>query len=135
MAGAPLDATFAALAHPVRRDMLVRLRRGPAQVTQLAAPYDLSLPSVSRHLDVLEAAGLISRTADGRERRCALQPGALDEALGWLSEHRRFWEGALDSLAMRLRELAAKERSRTPPTTRRGRGLAAKHPGRGRKGA
>ncbi|MEW6269499.1 MAG: metalloregulator ArsR/SmtB family transcription factor [Thermodesulfobacteriota bacterium] len=104
-----LDMTFWALAHPVRRDILARLRRGPAPVTGLAASYRLSLPSISRHLDVLERAGLISRTADGRTRVCAVTRGALDEALGWLSEHRQFWTASLDALAAHVEKLAARE--------------------------
>src|SRR5882724_166260 len=102
MTDAELDAAFAALAHSTRRDMLARLRRGPAAVTELAARYDLSLPSISRHLDVLEQAGLISRTPEGRHRMCALEPGPLDAVLVWLGEHQRFWQGSLDSLTRHL---------------------------------
>jgi DNA-binding transcriptional ArsR family regulator len=113
-----LDATFAALAHPVRRDILVRLRGGATPVTGLAASYRLSLPSISRHLDVLERAGLVSRTAEGRTRLCTVAPGALDDALAWLGEHRRFWAGSLDSLAAHLERLAAPQATGRASRTR-----------------
>lgn len=94
-----LDATFSALAHPTRRGILRQLQSGEASVGALAEPHGLSLPAVSRHLKVLEGAGLIARKVDGRFHRCRLVPGAVDEAAAWLDSHRRFWSQQLDSLA------------------------------------
>ena len=99
MEPAALDSTFSALAHPTRRGILSQLRSGEASVGDLAEPYGLSLPAISRHLKVLEAAGLVAREIDGRFHRCRLVPHALDEAAAWLDEHRRFWRRQLDSLA------------------------------------
>jgi DNA-binding transcriptional ArsR family regulator len=96
---ARLDATFGALASPVRRGILGQLRRGEASVKALAEPHGLSLPAISRHLKVLEGAGLIARRVEGRVHRCRLAPEAAEEAAAWLAEHRRFWTGQLDRLA------------------------------------
>jgi DNA-binding transcriptional ArsR family regulator len=93
-----LSATFAALADPTRRAILARLARGEASVGDLAAPFDISLPAVSRHLKVLEHAGLIEREADAQWRMCRLKGRALREAHGWLERYRRFWEESLDRL-------------------------------------
>jgi DNA-binding transcriptional ArsR family regulator len=94
-----LDLVFHALADRTRRSLLRRLGRGPAMVTELAAPFDMSLPAVSKHLCVLERARLVSRKIDGRVHRCALDPKALSEVEGWLRERREFWEHTLDALA------------------------------------
>ncbi len=94
-----LDTTFSALAHPARRAILTQLRAGEANVTTLAEPYGMSLPAISRHLKVLEGAGLIARTVNGRFHRCRLVPEAANEAGDWLQNHRRFWTDRLDSLA------------------------------------
>ena len=104
-----LDATFAALAHPARRQILVRLRRGRARVTELAAPHDLSLPSVSRHLKVLEGAGLIQREREGKEFIFELirRPGA--DALRWLERHQRFWDRQLEELERYAKTLSPKD--------------------------
>jgi DNA-binding transcriptional ArsR family regulator len=94
-----LDRVFRALADRTRRAILRRLSTGSATITELAAPFGMSLPGVSKHLTVLEQAGLVARTVEGRVRRCSLQPGPLREADSWLVEYRSFWESALDSLA------------------------------------
>lgn len=94
-----LNRVFHALADRTRRALLARLAHGPAMVTELAAPFAISLPAVSRHLRVLEHAQLIERTVEGRVHRCALRAGALRDAEGWLAFYRPFWEGTLESLA------------------------------------
>ena len=93
-----LDRTFAALADPTRRAILSRLADGEASVTELAAPFAMTLPAISKHLKVLERAGLISRTRQAQWRPCRLEPGRLKEASDWLEEYRRCWEGRLDRL-------------------------------------
>lgn len=97
-----LDAAFAALADPTRRAIISRLAEGPVAVGELAAPFEISLPAVSRHLKVLEGAGLITRQKDAQWRRCHLQPQGLAGAAEWIDSTRRFWEGRLDSLARYL---------------------------------
>ncbi|RMH11914.1 MAG: ArsR family transcriptional regulator [Gemmatimonadetes bacterium] len=98
-----LDRTFAALAHPTRRAILSRLARGEvASVSELAEPFDVSLMAISKHLRVMEEAGLIRREKDGRIHRCAYEPAAVDFAAGWIEAHRRFWSQQLDSLARYL---------------------------------
>lgn len=88
-----LSATFAALADPTRRAILSRLTQGDASVNELARPFAMSQPAVSRHLKVLERAGLISRGREAQRRPCRLRPEALAEASSWLDDYRRFWEG------------------------------------------
>ncbi len=95
----PLDRVFSALADPTRRGMLERLSRGECTVTELAEPYDVSLPAISRHLKVLEKSGLVGRTVDGRVHRCRLLVDGLDDATDWIERHRGFWEEQLQSLA------------------------------------
>jgi DNA-binding transcriptional ArsR family regulator len=97
-----LDAVFAALAHPIRRAMVERLAEGDCTVGDLAGPHDVSLPAISKHLRVLEDAGLLEQTPDGRVRRCALKAKPLSAAFGWIVQYRIFWEDALDALAERL---------------------------------
>jgi DNA-binding transcriptional ArsR family regulator len=104
-----LDRTFAALADPTRRAIVARLADGEAGVTELAAPFDMSLPAVSKHLKVLERAGLITRGRRAQWRPCRLEPEALKEASDWLEEYRRLWEERLDRLDVYLRELQGKE--------------------------
>ena len=104
-----LDLTFAALADPTRRAILSRLSRGEATVKQLAEPFDMSLPGISKHLKVLERAGLIARGRDAQWRPCRLQAAPLKEAADWVDQYRRFWEEALDRLDDYLQELQAKE--------------------------
>ena len=97
-----LDAVFGALADPSRRAILARLAEGPASVGELAGPLPMSSPAVSKHLKVLERAGLLIRVRDGRVHRCRLGPGALAGAGEWISRTRAFWEGRFDSLARYL---------------------------------
>jgi DNA-binding transcriptional ArsR family regulator len=94
----PLDAVFGALADPTRRAILERLTEGEATVSQLARPFDMSLPAVSRHLRVLEQAGLLARRRDGRLQHCRLVEDPLMEAVGWIVHYGAFWEERLDSL-------------------------------------
>ncbi len=100
-----LSATLSALADPTRRGLLARLATGEATVKELAEPYDMSLAAVSKHLKVLEGAGLISRGKDAQYRPCRLEPGPLREVDGWLENYRRFWEESLDQLEVYLAEL------------------------------
>src|ERR1700730_14283849 len=101
-AAAPLDATFGALADPTRRAILARLLQGHATVSELAAPFDVSLPAVSKHLRVLESAGLLRREIDGRVHRCRLSPKPMKDAAAWIETYRAFWEGQFDALAKYL---------------------------------
>lgn len=107
-----LDHTFAALADPTRRAILARLANGEASVTELAEPFDISLPAISKHLKVLERAGLISRSRDAQFRPCRLEPRALKAASDWLETYRIFWEQSLDHLELYLKELQGKEKKR-----------------------
>ncbi|HXQ51527.1 MAG TPA: metalloregulator ArsR/SmtB family transcription factor [Stellaceae bacterium] len=97
-----LDLTFAALADPTRRAILARLGNGEATVSELAAPFAISLPAISRHLKVLEQASLIARRRDGQTRRCRLDPRGLSDAAQWLAFHGEFWGASLDRLAHHL---------------------------------
>ncbi|HUK60690.1 MAG TPA: metalloregulator ArsR/SmtB family transcription factor [Stellaceae bacterium] len=97
-----LDHTFAALADPTRRAILARLAAGEATVTELAQPFAISLPAISRHLKVLEHASLIDRRREGQMRYCRLNPAPLDEARRWIEFHREFWNAGLDRLAAHL---------------------------------
>jgi DNA-binding transcriptional ArsR family regulator len=109
-----LDATFAALADPTRRAILARLATGEASVMELAAPFDMSQPAVSKHLKVLERAGLVSRGRDAQRRPRRLEPRPLAEATGWLEAYRRLWEGNFELLDAVLEELkAAKKHGRS----------------------
>ena len=94
-----LDLTFAALADPTRRAILERLQLGDATVGELAAPFEISGPAVSKHLRVLERAGLVRRARDGRISRCRLDASPMRHAADWVADYRRFWEGQLDALA------------------------------------
>jgi DNA-binding transcriptional ArsR family regulator len=98
-----IDQTFGALADPVRRAILVQLAKGEATVGELAGPFEISLPAISRHLKVLEQAALISNERIGKHRRCRLRPEALAAAASWLDFHRRFWTGSLDRLDAHLK--------------------------------
>lgn len=95
---APLDALFGAMADPTRRAILDRLARGEARVTDVAADFPISLNSVSKHVRMLERAGLVARTVKGREHLLALNPAAMDEAARWIAHHRQFWEASLARL-------------------------------------
>ena len=105
----PLSATFAALADPTRRAILARLALGESSVTALAEPFAMSLPAVSKHLKVLERAGLIARGRAAQWRPCRLDAAPLHEVAAWLERYRRFWEDSLDRLDDYLHELQAKE--------------------------
>jgi len=103
-----LSTTLAALADPTRRAILARLALGQTSVTDLAAPFDMSLPAVSKHLKVLERAGLIARGRDAQWRPCRLHAAPLKEVADWIEHYRRFWEQSLDRLESYLHELQAK---------------------------
>src|SRR3954452_25125575 len=104
-----LSVIFAALADPTRRAILARLADGDATVTQLAEPFAISLPAISRHLKVLENAGLISRSRSAQWRSSSLQAGPLREATQWMEASRQYWDGNLDRLAAPLRRLQQQE--------------------------
>jgi DNA-binding transcriptional ArsR family regulator len=104
-----LSTTFAALADPTRRAILARLASGEASVTELGEPFDMSLPAISKHLKVLEHAGLIARGRDAQWRPCRLAAGPLKDAAEWLEEYRRFWEESFDRLDEYLREVQKRE--------------------------
>jgi DNA-binding transcriptional ArsR family regulator len=105
-----LSTTFAALADPTRRAILARLASGDASVTELAEPFEMSMPAVSRHLKVLERAGLIARGRDAQWRPCRLEPGPLKDVATWTERYRRHWERRLDRLDDYLRDLQAKQK-------------------------
>jgi|SRR5271168_4640404 len=109
MASDRLSTTLAALADPTRRAILARLARGETSVTELAEPFAMSLPAVSKHLKVLERAGLVARSRSAQWRPCRLEAAPLGEVAGWLEHYRRFWEDSLDRLDDYLQELQAKE--------------------------
>src|SRR5215510_1578055 len=115
MATDRLSSTFAALADPTRRAILARLALGGTSVLKLAEPFDMSLPAVSKHLKVLERAGLITRGRDAQMRPCRIEVNALKEADDWLEEYRRLWEERLDRLDDYLRTLQAEEAQLSKP--------------------
>src|SRR5580704_15050431 len=106
---AELDTTFAALSDVTRRGILARLVHGESSVSELAAPYKMSLPAVSKHLRVLEDAGLVTRHKDGRVHRCRLVAEPMKDAAVWIENYRQFWEAQLDSLARYLEDSAKEE--------------------------
>lgn len=103
-----LSTTFAALADPTRRAILARLTSGEASVGELAEPFAISLPAISKHLKVLEQAGLVTRGREAQWRPCKLEAEPLKDAAAWLDHYRRFWEGSLDRLEVYLQELQQK---------------------------
>lgn len=105
-----LDATFAALSDPTRRAILSRLAQGERSVTELAAPFAMSLPAISKHLKVLERSGLITRGRAAQLRPCRLQPAPLKEAIDWLEHYRRFFEESFDRLDEYLQKLQAEKK-------------------------
>jgi DNA-binding transcriptional ArsR family regulator len=109
MSADQLSETFAALADPTRRAILARLATGEASVTELAEPFEMSMPAVSKHLKVLERAGLIGRGRDAQWRPCRLEVGPLKDVATWVERYRRFWEQSFDRLDDYLRELKNKE--------------------------
>ncbi len=106
-----LSVTFAALADPTRRAILARLSQGEASVTELAKPFDLSLPGISKHLKVLQRAGLITQSRSAQWRPCRLEPARLKEASEWVGEYRRFWDESFQRLDSVLQELMKQEES------------------------
>jgi len=105
-----LSSTFAALADPTRRAILARLSAGEAPVTELARPFDMSMPAISKHLKVLERAGLIARSREAQWRPCRIEAGRLKEVADWVEHYRRFWEASFDRLDDYLKELQNKEK-------------------------
>jgi DNA-binding transcriptional ArsR family regulator len=108
----PLDSTFAALSDPTRRAILARLALGETSVTELAKPFAMSLPAVSKHLKVLERAGLIARGREAQWRPCRIEPRALKDIDDWLAHYRRFFDESFDRLDAYLQKLQAKERTK-----------------------
>jgi DNA-binding transcriptional ArsR family regulator len=108
----PLSAKFSALADPTRRAILARLALGETSVSELAQPFQMSMPAVSKHLKVLERAGLIARSREAQWRPCRLEPEALKEVDGWLEDYRRLWEERFDRLDAYLMRLQAKDASK-----------------------
>jgi DNA-binding transcriptional ArsR family regulator len=106
-----LSATFSALADPTRRAILARLSTGEASVTELAKPFDITLPGISKHLKVLERAGLITRSRNAQWRPCRLKPMRLKEVSDWVEQYRRLWDERLDRLEVYLNELQAREKN------------------------
>lgn len=104
-----LSATFAALADPTRRAILARLASGEASVKEIAAPFDMSLPAITKHLKVLESVGLITRGRQAQWRPCRLEAKPLQDVADWVEQYRQFWEESLDRLEEYLRELQAQE--------------------------
>ncbi len=111
MAADPLSTTLSALADPTRRALLARLAAGEATVTELAAPFDMSLAAISKHLKVLESAGLVSRGRSAQWRPCRLEPAPLRLATEYLESYRRFWDRSLDSLAEHLGRVQRRRRT------------------------
>ena len=112
-----LNATFSALADPTRRAILARLATGESSVTELAQPFEMSLPAISKHLKVLERAGLIARGREAQWRPCRLETRPLKDAADWLDHYRRFWEENFDRLDDYLRDLQTEERNRKRKST------------------
>lgn len=104
-----LDAVFAALAHPIRRAIVERLAEGECTVGELAEPHKVSLPAISQHLRVLEDAGLLEQSPDGRVRRCALKVAPLSAVFGWVVQYRLFWEDRLDDVARKVERKETKK--------------------------
>ena len=113
-----LSATFGALADPTRRAILARLSKGHASVLELAEPFDMSQPAISKHLKVLERAGLIARGRDAQRRPCRLEPQRLKQAAEWLGTYRQFWEASYSRLDDYLNDLQTKEKHRDRKHTR-----------------
>ena len=115
-----LSNTFGALADPTRRAILARLALGETSVTELARPFEMSMPAVSRHLKVLERAGLIARGREAQWRPCRLEAGPLKEAASWIEEYRRFWAPHLDALDRHLDRMAQSATAKRKPLKPRG---------------
>lgn len=132
MAADRLTATFHALADPTRRAILARLASGETSVTELAAPFSMSMPAVSKHLKVLERAGLVARGKEAQWRPCRLEVAPLREADEWIEQYRRMWEERFDRLDAYLQELQAKEKDEASPVRPAG-GRALKARSRNKK--
>jgi len=113
-----LNVTFGALADPTRRAILAKLAKGDASVLELAEPFDMSQPAISKHLKVLERAGLIARGRDAQRRPCRLDPRRLKQAADWIGTYRQFWEASYNRLDDYLQELQQKEKPRDVKKTR-----------------
>ena len=113
-----LDTTFGALADPTRRAILARLARGQAMVTELAKPFAMSLPAISKHLRVLESARLLRREIDGRVHRCRLAAEPMKNAAGWIEQYRAFWETQFEALEKYLEDTAGKEKKKWQPPSK-----------------
>lgn len=111
---AVLNKTFSALADPTRRAIISRLARGESSVGELAAPFEMSWPAISKHLRVLEDAGLMKREKTGRVHRCRLEPGPMKDAAEWIAFYRQFWEGQFEALADFLENTSDKEKQEWP---------------------
>jgi DNA-binding transcriptional ArsR family regulator len=118
---AHLDATFSALADPTRRAILARLASGETSVSELAEPFEMSMPAISKHLKVLHRAGLIERGREAQWRPCRLAAGPLKDASDWLDHYRRFWEESLDRLADYLHELQKSDSQKQKKESKNGR--------------
>jgi DNA-binding transcriptional ArsR family regulator len=129
MSADPLSATFAALADPTRRAILARLASGQASVTELAQPFDVTLPAITKHLKVLERAGLVARSREAQWRPCRLQPQPLRAVADWVQQYRTMWEQRLDRLEDYLRELHFADATPAVATKKK----TASHPSRTRK--
>ncbi|SEG61127.1 DNA-binding transcriptional regulator, ArsR family [Bryocella elongata] len=110
-----ISHTFAALADPTRRAILARLALGETSVTELAAPFEMSMPAVSKHLRVLEKAGLVERGREAQFRPCRLRAQPLEQAVGWLEQYRQFWEQSFDRLDAYLQRIQAEQAATSPP--------------------
>jgi DNA-binding transcriptional ArsR family regulator len=134
---APLDATFGALADPTRRAILARLAQGEAMVKELAEPFRVSLPAISKHVRVLEAAGLLEREIDGRVHRCRLAAQPMKNAAAWIEQYRAFWELQFDVLAKYLETTGSKEKQtwQAHSKAKRTRASRSKYAGRSRRRA
>jgi len=115
MAADPLSSTFAALADPTRRAILARLAAGESSVTEIAKPFTMSLPAITKHLKVLERSGLITRSRDAQWRPCRLHAEPMKQAVDWLQHYRRHWEESFDRLDEYLTELQTKEKKHEHP--------------------
>jgi DNA-binding transcriptional ArsR family regulator len=113
-----LSETFAALADPTRRAILGRLAQGTTSVNELAKPFEMSLPAISKHLKVLERAGLIERGREAQFRPCTLAPAPMKKASDWIEEYRRFWEQSLDRLEAYLHEIQARQEQKPMGATK-----------------
>jgi DNA-binding transcriptional ArsR family regulator len=108
-----ISNTFSALADPTRRAILARLALGESSVTDLAAPFEMSMPAVSKHLRVLERAGLVERSRDAQFRPCRLRADPLQQAAGWLEQYRQFWEESFDRLDIYLQQLQSEQKNQS----------------------